>query len=61
MFRILPFARVAAALVEVRPEGANDNVACCELLVLDVVVFFAGAFLAVDWLSKWRISQDRPA
>jgi hypothetical protein len=49
----LPLARVAAALVEVRPEGANDNIDCSdEPFALEVVVFFAGAFLAVDWLRE---------
>lgn len=49
----LPLARVAAALVELRPEGGNDNVDCCdEPFALAVIVFFAGAFLAVDWLGE---------
>lgn len=48
---ILPLARVAAALIELLPAGANDNVACCdEPFVLDIV-FFAGGFLEVDWLG----------
>lgn len=50
MFANLALVRDAAALVEVRPEGANDNVACCAFFAFEVVVFFAGGFLAVNWL-----------
>jgi hypothetical protein len=41
---ILPLAFVAAALVDVRPDGAKLRVACLELDA--AAFFFAGAFLA---------------
>jgi hypothetical protein len=51
---IFPLARAAAGLVDARPDGAKVNVPCCvELFALDVVAFFAGAFLTVvDWLTE---------
>jgi hypothetical protein len=41
---ILPLAFVAAARVDVRPDGAKLRVACLELDA--VAFFFVGAFLA---------------
>ena len=48
---ILPLALTAAALVDVRPDGAKLSVDCFELPLAVAAAFLAGAFLVAGWLD----------